>query len=201
TFGVFTLSPGAQLTARSSLKLSYFDLEAMKRVNTLNWQWTGSAGVRYAYLSQSYDSAVSPPGAAANGGSFLSQRHFFNGAGPTVSFMGRRPIGDSPIGIFGSGRASMLFGNDQQSISEAYLSGLSTSYYRASWGVLPQAELEFGADFRRPIGQKTLIIENALTGQSWFGAGTSSGSTALGGNVSQATLGFYGWRASVGMTY
>jgi hypothetical protein len=200
-FGLYTFYPNSTMTVTSGTQLIVFDLEALKRVNNANWSWMASGGIRYAYLDQKYEAGIGPSWATANGSSFLSARHYFNVVGPTISAQARRPVGDTPFGFFGSGRAALLYGNFSQTISQSPVSLTPGSLSSSAWSVLPQTELEFGADFRRPFGGMTMVIENALTGQAWFGAGTSSNVSGGGGYANSSTLGFYGWRSSIGFTY
>ncbi len=201
-FGTYTFFPNSTMTVTSATQLIVWDLEAMKRVNTSNWSWTATGGIRYAYLDQKYQAGIGPAFAAGNGSASLSARHYFNVVGPTISAQARRPIGDTPFGLFGSGRAALLYGNMSQSIAQSPVAtGSPTNYSSSAWSVLPQTELEFGADFRRPFGDMTFVFENALTGQAWFGAGTSSNLSNGGSYTNSSTLGFYGWRTAISLMY
>jgi hypothetical protein len=200
-YGVFTIVPGTTLWSQSALQVTTWDIEAIKRVNTMNWNWTAAAGVRYMYLNQSYGAQIDPSMFAVNGASSIFTRHFFNGAGPTLAMNGRRPIADTPLGIFGGGRGSLLFGNSEQRFTQTFNAAGQNSFHSADWGVIPVGELEFGVDFRRPLGAMTLVIENALLGQVWLDAGTSSNTAALAGNFTSASMGLYGLRSSIGLTY
>ena len=194
--------------ANSSLAVNYFDAEATKTVNACNWSWTGSAGLRYLYQNQTFQAgAFNAAGVQATG---LSTRQFFNGGGPTLSLDGRRPVGFRGLGFYGSGRGALMFGTTSRTATAVNALTGSTQVFSANnWGTVPFGELEFGGDYRRRLGRATLVVENGLIGQAYFGVGSSSGFSSapafangiLVPGQSSAILGLYGLRSSIGITY
>jgi hypothetical protein len=200
--GIFTSVNGAALLAQSSLQLMTWDLEATKRVNYENWTLTAAAGLRYLHLNQTYSADISPPSAANGFFARTEANHSFNGLGPTFAVNGRHALGDTSLGVFGGGRGSLLFGSLSQSVASFYPgANASSTDNTGGKGLLPVAELEIGIDYRQPIGRVTLLIENSLIGQAWFNAGSASNTNGLDGSISSATLGLFGLRSSIGLTY
>lgn len=198
--------------ASSSVNVSSWDLEATKSFFDSDWTCTAGAGLRYSYLEQKY-------GAASNSGGGLSQvdeRNMFNGFGPTLSVSGRRRLGSFGIGTYGNARGALLFGEHDQRLTlnsgPLVNEGFDGGTYSASQRyVMPYLQLEWGLDYRLPIGRGSLVIENGIVGQAYFNAGnpshaTTDSSIVLGGIVatptpSDGTFALFGLRSSIGFTY
>ena len=103
----------ADYFAASKLRFNVLDVEATELLEYSSWHFLLTGGLRYAHISQDY-SAVLANGAGAPLAT-LASGHNFNGAGPTVSLTGKRPIGLTNLYVFGSARGSVLFGNAKQS--------------------------------------------------------------------------------------
>ncbi len=201
-FGFGATAPGDRLVVASALQVIAYDIEGTKQVTTNDWTWTGSAGLRYMYLNQSYNDVLFNAAGTTLGG--LNSRHFFNGAGPTLSFQGRRSVFNRGFGFYGIGRGSVMFGNNISSFSQSSTLGgppSTDSIFLKSWGTVPVTELEVGIDLRRTYGRLLIICDNGIVGQSYFGVGSLSGTHAADGSTSDATLGMYGIRSSVGVYY
>ncbi|HEX4130421.1 MAG TPA: Lpg1974 family pore-forming outer membrane protein [Pirellulales bacterium] len=199
--GIFTSAAGGQFTANSNLQILSWDLEGLKRWTTGGWTWLGSAGLRYLYLNQAYGADIQPY-TDAGAFSHMEARHFFNGCGPTVAMQGRRALDGTGFGLFGGGRAALLFGKAYQSYVATIPDTTASQENSASgWGVLPFAEVEVGADYRRSYGNGMIIFENSMVGQAYFGAGSLSNASPLDGSQSYATLGMFGLRSSISFIY
>ena len=195
--GIAFAPPGNVFSASSFLNVNYWDIELTKRIQTRNWIWTGTAGLLYLYLGQGYDAV----GVSAT----TTTRNTFNGLGPTASLGGRRPLGSLGFGVYGSGRGSINFGHQDYSVASIFLGNPVAVNTSKNWGVLPTAQLEFGLDYRRSLfgGRSTLVVENGMIGQAYFDAGgpDSNPGNSFFTTPITSTLGMYGMRSSLGITY
>ncbi|MBS0210616.1 MAG: hypothetical protein JSS27_16855 [Planctomycetes bacterium] len=197
--GLFSFNAGSLFQAESILQITTADIEATHQRCDPLWNWTIAAGVRYANLQQNYVGSVTNPSSAF---SQIDSNRRLNGAGPTVAFQGRRGIADSKLGVFGAARGALVFGTSKQVIQESLPGTTVTATDTITeWQVLPFVQLEAGIDYRYPLAGSTIIIENAFVGQTWFGAGSSSNTNVLDGATSNANLGLFGLRSSIGLAY
>lgn len=88
------------VSVQHELDLDVFDVEATKE---LGGNTNASLGVRLASMEQTYTATPEDEGA------LISQLDFI-GLGPTVAVESKFPIGESGFALFGSARASGLFG-------------------------------------------------------------------------------------------
>lgn len=205
---IFSGAPGA-LAATSKLRFNVWDFEATELLESCNWYFLLTGGIRYAHISQDYsaillDGTGAPLQAVAAG-------HNFNGAGPTVSLTGKRAIGSSRLYVFGSSRASVLFGGAKQSAS-GVLGGTGineANVYASSDAVIPEAEVEIGVGWHRTVGRARLFAQAGLIGEVWYEAGNSSRSyiTPVTGpsngifDSADNNLGLLGLDVRVGVNY
>jgi len=192
-----TAVPGQGIIADSKLRFDVWDFEAFELFHPCRWSLLVSGGIRYAHLSQDYTAVVG----GGSGGTFdLLSGHNFNGAGPTLSVGGKRPLGDSNLYVYGNLRGSVLFGSGQQTAADNLGVG---NIIQATDDVLPEAELEIGLGWYRALGQAQFFAQVGLVSQVWIDAGNSSRSEITPTVLSQtdATLGLLGLSMRVGVNY
>jgi len=174
----------------SNLKLNVWDVECTQLWQCDCWSLTGSAGVRYAQVVTEYDVFLQNVAQV-----FTTQtRQNFDGIGPTVSLLARRPIGCWGCGLFGAARGSVLAGKN-----EFQQAGDFTSH-ASDWEPLTIGEIEVGADTRHFLGRSEWIGEAGFVGQTWNGLGASSQLDQLGNGGTDGFV-LYGLRASIGVAY
>ncbi|MCA9231315.1 MAG: hypothetical protein KDA57_11725 [Planctomycetales bacterium] len=106
------------LTGFLNLDVDALDAEFTQRGEFNVWDWVATAGARYARVSIRED--ISDPGMDIDWESFSDTVWFgstgvqFEGAGPTVSVEGSRPIFTDEISFFGRARTSLLYGEVEQ---------------------------------------------------------------------------------------
>jgi hypothetical protein len=91
-----------------NIDVDYIDAELTQMGSFHNWTWLGSAGVRYgrAAITEQFINWEDIPAAL-----YLDETGVeFEGAGPTVSVEGARPIFYPGLSIFANCRTSLLFG-------------------------------------------------------------------------------------------
>jgi hypothetical protein len=183
--------------AHSRLQLTSFDLEVAKYSLLDQWTWNVGGGLRYVWMYQSYTAALSSADSFFN---FVVASRKLNAFGPTMSGQVRHRLGASNCGFFAGGRGALLFGYQRQTVT-ATLNNLNSTNNMSDWSVMPFVQAECGFDYRLPLSTSTFVAETALLGQAWINAGNSSNTNATDGTATDATLGLFGIRSSVGLTY
>jgi hypothetical protein len=183
------------------LALRTYDLEAIQQVNFRHWNLQGFGGVRYAQALQGRDYAGSV--------GILNSAMSFNGVGLTGGFQTERAVGLSGFwSMFVNGRGSVLFGNQQNTTTDATTVGA----YQTGQAVLNDSvasiwEISAGPQWKRPLrnGGK-LFLRTGLEAQYWQGIGNFAPVTALTGlgvfnhdNFS-GNLGMVGLSAAAGIS-
>ncbi len=185
--GGVPLNSGGTVNAQSNLHVNVLDFEASYQVNRGPWTLLASGGVRYAHLSQWLNlNALDPTGVlVAN----ATASHNFDGVGPTLAFEGRHRIGDTGFALYGSARASILFGS---SVQNATASSNFTDFGVVTGStnqacLMPIGEFELGAEWRHSIQRFSIFAQAGVMGQVWYGGGNA----AEGSSLSSIT-GFFG---------
>jgi hypothetical protein len=197
------------LTFDSRLKMNVWDFEGTKSVLSGPWCCLLSAGARYAFISQSYSAArigntVTIPQAIVDQGNIedfnvlvnhdsFESANSFNGAGPTVSLEIHWQVPKTQLGIYGTVRGTVLFGDrTTQSFSSKNVSGTGTdsttsavafTFNNSSFNgskvqredTIPVGEFEAGMEWGGPKG---LFLKAAVVGQEWGDIGNASGGDA-----------------------
>jgi hypothetical protein len=197
------------ISAVGDLQLEVWDLEGTYTHQVCGFDITYFGGLRYVHMSQSYNAAV----VNINDGVILqalSSGHNLNVAGLTGGVETRRALGCTGLAVYGSSRASLLYGHSRQT-AVAINSVLETSSEGADTSredFLPILEAELGVEYSTCMGNSTLFIQAGLVGQVWFGAGNNSRSSTPdvlgpvgGGTVSDDNLGFFGISIAGGIRY
>jgi hypothetical protein len=201
----------------SRLGILVWDFEFLQTWNPGCWQVTGSAGVRYAHVSQNYgvrSKFVSPITNEQPLTLAIDSGHSFNGAGPTVALEGRRGFGSSGLALYANARGSLLFGSDYQRAFRTttfapndFGSSATIDAYVHESNVLPVAEAEIGAEFGRNIGPTRALLQIGFVGQAWFGAGNASNSQVVNATSltnspnNNSNLGLAGMVIRAGLSY
>lgn len=147
---------GDTITARMGIKLNVFDIEYSKRFDFSElansgccpcqprWDFSWSAGVRIANVEHTLDTQTSIP-------VYSEIEADFNGAGPRVSFEGRRYFGSGRWSLFGNLGASLLVGNYDLDITRTAPDPLVTTideFNTSTMRVIPVLDLELGLAWR-----------------------------------------------------
>jgi len=204
--GAFLIEDNAAaFQATSKLQVQVWDFEAIQDTTLCNWDLLFSGGLRLVDITQNYNAfAIRGSGAAAPpilSGSSLT------GVGPVVGLEARRPLSDSGLSLYGSARASLLFGSSKQNAAGGdEANGLLQAHEDQ---VLSIEELELGVEFGQKVGHSRVFGQVAMVGQEWFGAGnathsvtTSAPTTApVFSTADSSNLGFFGVVFRLGVNY
>jgi hypothetical protein len=200
------------LNTTSDLRLNVWDFEGTYDWKPDCWRVTFFGGIRYVHLSQSYEAnAVDATGAVVQ---VLTSGHNFNVWGPTGGIETRRPLGGMGLELYGSSRASILFGDGQQTTGVATLDAAGNAVNGAVGtssrdDILPVLEAELGAEWSHECCSGMRAFVNvALVGQVWFGAGNAARASTpdvlgplAGGVEDESNLGFFGITVIGGIAY
>lgn len=184
------------LVFTSDLRMDVWDFEAtFSDIQMGQWQLLLASGVRYAHVSQHYNSFL-----AGNTTQFLDSGQSFNGLGPSFAAEARRPVGDLGLTFFGAARAALLFGTDEHSVHGRNI-GL-TQFPPITLGdhedfssrrrMLPSFELELGLEYAVPLDLVEIFAQAGVLGQLW-----PSGSGAHG----NGNMGLIGFHISTGLRF
>ena len=101
--------PPRSLCEQTRWQIDAVALELLQRGNFANWNWMGTAGVRIADVSLREESInFEDLDEFVWGGSTGVK---FQGAGPTLSVQGARPIITDGLSVFANARTALLFGD------------------------------------------------------------------------------------------
>jgi hypothetical protein len=163
----------------SGLHLDVADFEAGRCLTTQNCMFTGTAGIRYADLTQSYNGTLFNPGSAFEGEMIQQQQmtNAFHGVGPTLAGQGRYYLGGG-LSLFGDVRGSLLYGHGKEFAGQVFLGGAPAGQAFASQGdrglMLPVGELELGVGWDGALGQSLWSFNVGFASQMWWNAGSAS---------------------------
>lgn len=189
----------------SELRVHVVDIEATQNFNWDCWNFVAAAGVRYAYLSQSYDVTQTPPNDTTSTGLDSGMR--FRGAGPTLALTVRRPVGDTGLAFFANGRGSLLYGQHRQKAILVTGEGEDQTSVASRVNeddLLPILEIELGAQYAVCWNSAHLFFQVGAVGQTWLGAGNASNTDLIVGvanDNNQANLGFVGFMVTAGVDF
>jgi hypothetical protein len=194
-FGVFNDA----LTFGAHLNTHVWDWEVTRALHAGGWDMLLSGGVRYVYLSQSYEALRTNSGRGVSGTStviitrdqdVLGTGHNLNSAGPTAALEARRALGRTGFFLYGIGRGSVVFGRGRTRSFESNVEsrqiiprrGATTTFNattvtNASFGhddVLPIADVEIGLEWAHPVGPVLLFVQTGLVAQEWYNAGNAA---------------------------
>jgi len=199
------------LSTSGNLELEVWDLEGTYNHKVCGFDITYFGGLRYVHISQSYNAVLvnNNTGLVLQA---LSSGHNLNVAGLTGGLETRRALGCTGISLYGSSRASLLYGHGKQTavafggVVEGQQTGEGADASRED--LLPILEAELGVEYNTCLGGSQVFIQAALVGQVWFGAGNNSRSSTpdvlgpvAGGTVSDDNLGFFGFTIAGGIRY
>jgi hypothetical protein len=197
--------------ATSQLQLQVEDFEAFQQFSAGPLNFLLAGGVRLAHINQEYDAFVNQSLGGSIHHETLLSGHNFLGVGPVAALEVRRCLGKCGLGLYGSGRGSVLFGSAKQNaLSSGSLGDPSPITVDSHWDpVLTVGELECGLEYNRVAGRARLFGQAALVGQEWFAAGnasrTAQGGVPTGFPINQVTtdsnLGFFGVVFRLGMDF
>jgi hypothetical protein len=199
-----------EFATTSQLHFQVGDIEAFQQFACGACSFLVSAGVRVAHFNQEYNAFVNQVVGLSTQNESLLSSHHFTGAGPVLALEARRSLWGN-LGLYGTGRGSVLFGSARQDVlSTGSLGDPSPITVESHWDpVITVGELEVGVEYGLTLGSWRLDSQLGLVGQEWFGAGNPS-RTAQGGVptgfpfgavTTDTNLGFFGLVFRVGINY
>jgi hypothetical protein len=203
-FGIQTVNNGEIASATHSLRMSVLDMEMLKRELSTDGGFTASVGLRYARIDQWNRGRI----LAANGALIVnnSLNHNFEGIGPTLFGEYLKRFECSYWGAFINARGSLLYGESNYRYDERNANGAINQTGRNinDQDLLANAEMQIGADYRRPTGScHEFFLRIALEAQYWHNAGSASADTngSANANAQDADLGFLGFTIATGLDW
>lgn len=181
--GVLEEGPDIALSGGLNLDVDAIDTELTQRGRFTVWDWTATAGARYAKLSLRENEINFEDSADIVW--FGSTGVQFEGVGPTMSVSGARDLGSSGASLFARARTSLLFGDTD--LFSAFRQG--GEYTNPDDSVLI-TELQLGTNY-----ECRLQNFDVLTGIFWEAQKWDSDSDLLG------DIGFHGFGLTTGVRY
>jgi hypothetical protein len=177
------------IIAEQEMKLAVIDLEYTRQFRGSAGSCTLSGGIRYARYQQAFEANF-----PTDFNVFQSSEFDLEGLGPTAALEGSLPVGWCCLDLYGSGRASILlaqFDQSVRSVTGGDFGDLILSDDRDhAVGVF---EGEIGARWRRHLpGGATLFAQGSLEAQLWTETAPSLGELT--------NLGFFGVGIGVGVS-
>jgi hypothetical protein len=214
-FGVFNDA----MIFSTGLDVFVWDWEVTERFHPgTGWTVLFAEGVRYGYISQSYEAIRNNGGIGRFGKSRINlfrdfeivrTGHNLSGVGPTVAFEADRAVADTGFSLYGLGRCSVLFGRgrtrsfqgENVNLQVVPVKGKPTTVTNtvlrnASIGhddVDPITELEFGVEWGCKVSRARVFARTGLVLQDWFNVGN--------GSSEQGDLTFFGLNVTAGVNY
>jgi hypothetical protein len=204
----FLLNDGEKdvLAFRNRLVFDVWDFDVSQRFGDDCWSLTVGAGIRYAYIEQTYDGIATRANQqfpAAPGGVINSRevhiRNLVNLAGPDLFLDGKRSIGNHGLAVYGNVRGGYLIGHGSYTQSSSstiappalgFIPVRSDQIDRNRAG-LPFLEAELGLEWHgRAIGRVQPFVRVGIVSQSWFGLGNAR--SASGNSNTLENFGFFG---------
>ncbi len=181
--GLVEESPPVSLSGGVNLDVDAIDAELTQRGSFGTWNWLATAGARYARLSlreqqinfEDLDDIVW----------FGSTGVQFEGAGPTVSVSGTRPVLADGFAIFGGARTALLYGDTD--LFSAFRSG---GVYSNPNDFVQVWEIQLGTQMNKRFESLDLLTAVFWEAQRW-----DSDSDLLG------DIGFHGFGVQTGIQY
>lgn len=190
-------------TFSSYVRIYSIDLEYTRE---RRGRWLDSlftAGGRYLNVDQTYTAFASATGIDQVSGDTkyetqsLAAMQNFSGGGPTISWLGRLPLGETRLNAYGGVRGSLLAGtytdrvnfvDNDFNVTSGRLENTNGSAVNAvAFGVLPVGELESGLEYDGTIGSRRWFTRLGVVAIDYFGLGAANGSAGdlllLGGEV------------------
>jgi hypothetical protein len=162
---------GSTIETSASVQMNVFDLECMRRLE-YNFAGVGfaySAGLRFADVSQFYDSTILAGAAVTSDSRFDVD---FSGIGPYLSLTGETGRGSPrPVSLFAKGAMALLVGQYDLS-TEVTLPGVFGSQTADRVRTVPVLESELGMAWRPT---NSIRVSAGWLFQAWFNLGTSGG--------------------------
>jgi hypothetical protein len=163
-------------TADGRLQIDSWELEGTVNIDRNCWCYLLGAGARYVHLGQSYNATVVD---LAGNPTIASSHHSFNGAGPTFSFQGRRPVLESCFAFYGIVHGSVLFGSSSDDYNGVAPGAAAQALSRHAVGVLPIGELEIGGELSHCVHRCRFFFQTGFVGQVWWGGGSAANFDAI----------------------
>ena len=194
---------GDVLTFTSGLDVDVIDFELTQTFQTGTLSGQLSAGARYTRIKQSYLHVEAPLTALDD---IVDSHHTFDGFGPSLGAEVRRPILESDISLYGNGRCSILFGKSSQLATNINNDVVTNFGTYENWDVVSALEAELGILWQQDTDRGRMFFDAGVVGMAFFGAGNAANNQILLNSTDDqadksATLGFFGFKLAVGMTY
>jgi Legionella pneumophila major outer membrane protein precursor len=179
-----------RLTFRSDLRIVAAELEATFTYGTDDWTVRFSGGGRYLQIRHGYRAELENAGELGTSETQdLTLGREFTGYGPTLALFARHRIGHSVLSAYASARGSLVVGTlDEQaafarSVNDPdLLAGVGTRQTRTNAvastdHTIPVAEIEMGLECAGALGRMRLFGRAGVVAQTYFNAGSATGST------------------------
>lgn len=197
--GTTELTNFATTTNTDRVEMETFDIEGIRTFTSGRWKIDGSMGARYA--SMDVQSAVTAFGVFTSGNFVnmgLSNGGSFSGGGLTGGMTFRRPIGNSAVHLFISGRGSAIWGHSDSfgravgsvaSSPSAPLIGAATVTRNNAISSMTIGELQTGVelDFQLHPWPIQAFFRTAFEYQHWIVDGPPTGGAGFGGTIGDLT--------------
>jgi hypothetical protein len=186
--------------ASSELHLDSYDFEATLQMERCKWCLLFGGGVRYAHVDQVYSANITD---IAGNTTLAQSQHNFNGAGPTFSLQGRRPLCGDWLAAYGILHGSVLFGGAGNNyLGSSSATGVNQGFSSHQITVLPIGELEVGAELSHCFHRARAFLQTGFVGQVWWGGGSASNFDALNSATSaNSNFGFVGLAVRAGLAF
>ena len=164
---------GETITAKHSLEMQVFDLEATKQLHPGGMTMMLGLGLRYAKIDQNFRATVTTSSGVID--ELVDHSHGFEGFGPTASLEILHPLCNPCCGLsaYGAIRGSVLFGDASQDILEIKGAGATVGRdrYRGD-ELLSIGEIEIGLQYALAFCYRTqAFVRVGYEGQIWWDAG------------------------------
>ena len=161
---------GEALNAQHSFELHSYALSAFKALKFKRARIAGRFGLQYVQLHHELDARVFDP--AGTETDRLVGTSEFEGFGPRFGLDYFRPVGHTPLELVTTATAAVLFGNQDQDVSNTS-SGVSSSIGADEFVTI--IDIFAGLQTRKMRGEKrSTFARFGYVNQSWFGAGTAT---------------------------
>ncbi len=177
---------GEALNAKHSLEVQSIGASAFKALKFRRTQLVGHFGVQYVRIDHELDARLFDSGGTETGR--LLGTSSLNAFGPRIGMDYIRPVGHTKLELIAAASGSVLFGNQDQNVSNSVSSQFSSI---GSDEFLTIIDIFSGLQTRFMRGEKrnTFVRLGYIT-QSWFGGGTAIDPTG--------DLGFQGVTMAIG---
>jgi hypothetical protein len=160
---------GEALNAKHSLEVQSIGASAFKALKFRRTRLVGHFGVQYVRIDHELDARLFDSGGTEIGR--LLGTSSLNAFGPRIGMDYIRPVGHTKLELIAAASGSVLFGNQDQNVSNSFASQFSSI---GSDEFLTIIDIFSGLQTRVMRGEKrSTFVRLGYITQSWFGGGTA----------------------------